>query len=146
MSGPAIVVIAGLATLWLAVTSNDGLVADDYYKRGLAINQTLTRERQAAASHYRAQVAFNPTFDRVRIVLSGAELPKALAVRLVHPTRAGLDRRVQLPAVAGGVYEGALAAPQPGNWHIIVEDDLGTWRLHGDCTVPRQSTITLGGE
>ena len=44
MAGPAAVVVAGFATLWLAVSSNDGLVADDYYKQGLAINQTLQRE------------------------------------------------------------------------------------------------------
>ena len=41
MMGPAIVIVAGFYTLWLAIQSNDGLVADDYYKRGLAINQTL---------------------------------------------------------------------------------------------------------
>ncbi len=145
-SGPAIVVIAGLVTLWLAMASNDGLVADDYYKRGLAINRTLSREKQAAASGYRAQIAFGPAFDRVRIVLNGGSMPRALAIRMVHPTRAGLDRAAQLRAVASGVYEGPLAVPQPGNWHVIVEDDLATWRLHGDCSVPAQTTITLGGQ
>ena len=43
MSGPAAVLIAGAATLWLAFTSSDGLVADDYYVRGLQINRELAQ-------------------------------------------------------------------------------------------------------
>ena len=38
---PATAIVAGFITLWLAITSFDGLVADDYYKQGLAVNQTL---------------------------------------------------------------------------------------------------------
>ena len=44
MTGPAIVVVAGFTTAFLAVKSNDGLVEDDYYKQGLEINQTLDRD------------------------------------------------------------------------------------------------------
>ncbi|HSQ05122.1 MAG TPA: FixH family protein, partial [Burkholderiales bacterium] len=143
MTGPVAVVIASAATLWLAVASNDGLVADDYYKRGLAINQTLSRERRAAAAGYRAQVAFSPRFDRMRVVLSGSAMPVALTVRFAHPTRAGLDQLVRLPAMAPGIYEGSLAVPQPGSWRLIVQDDAGTWRLHGECIVPTQSSMTL---
>jgi hypothetical protein len=146
MAGPAAVVVAAGVTMWLAVASNDGLVVDDYYKRGLAINQILSREQRAAASHYRAQVRFSPAFDRVQITLAGSNLPHGLVVRLVHPTRAGQDRLAQLPAVGPGTYEAPLAAPQPGLWHVVVEDDLATWRLRGDCIVPAQSVVALGGQ
>ena len=40
MAGPAIVVVAGFVTAYLAVTTNDGLVAEDYYRRGIEINRT----------------------------------------------------------------------------------------------------------
>ena len=49
MAGPALVVVAGLTTAWIAVTHEDGLVADDYYKRGLAINQELRRDSAAVS-------------------------------------------------------------------------------------------------
>ncbi len=49
IAGPGIVVVAGFVTLWLAIASDDGLVADDYYKRGLAINRVLERTQRAAA-------------------------------------------------------------------------------------------------
>ena len=41
MSGPAIVVVAGIYTAYLAIVSNDGLVDDDYYKQGLAVSQRM---------------------------------------------------------------------------------------------------------
>jgi hypothetical protein len=46
-----IVIVAGAVTVWLAVVSNDGLVTDDYYKQGLAVNQTTCSAtiRQAAS-------------------------------------------------------------------------------------------------
>src|SRR5688572_10359806 len=56
MSGPAVVVVAGAFTIWLAFVSSDGLVADDYYKRGLAINQELQRDRVAAERSLTAEM------------------------------------------------------------------------------------------
>ena len=44
---PATAIVAGSITLWLAIKSFDGLVADDYYKQGLAINQTLAKANVA---------------------------------------------------------------------------------------------------
>jgi hypothetical protein len=48
-AGPFIVVVAGFYTAWLAIKSNDGLVTEDYYKKGLAANQTIARSEQAAS-------------------------------------------------------------------------------------------------
>ena len=47
MSGPAVVVVAALATAVIAVRTADGLVAEDYYRRGVDINKRLTREERA---------------------------------------------------------------------------------------------------
>jgi len=49
MAGPAIVVVAALATAWLAWSTDDGVVADDYYKRGLVINKQLARSDRGEA-------------------------------------------------------------------------------------------------
>jgi len=45
IAGPAAVVVAGLVTAVIAVRSQDPLVAGDYYRRGVEINQTLAREK-----------------------------------------------------------------------------------------------------
>lgn len=41
VAGPAIVVLASLVTFYLAVTRPDQLVTEDYYRKGIEINQTL---------------------------------------------------------------------------------------------------------
>ena len=94
MAGPAAVIVAGFATLWLAVSSNDGLVVDDYYKQGLAINQTIERDVLAAQRGYRAEVALADGGRNIALRLAsvaGELLPETLQLRMVHPTRAGRD-------------------------------------------------------
>lgn len=49
LSGPAIVVIAGFITLYLAVTRPDPVVTEDYYRKGIEINKTLENEANAAS-------------------------------------------------------------------------------------------------
>ncbi len=133
MTGPVIVILAGFFSLWLAVKSDDGLVADDYYKRGLAINQTLSRAMRAEqlALGGRAEL----TADAVRVTLTGAgTLPASLRLRVVHPTRAVADQLIELHAVRSGIYEGRLATPGAGRRVVMLEDMAKTWRLAGEST------------
>jgi uncharacterized protein len=55
IAGPAIVVVAGFATLWLAIRTPDPVVAEDYYRRGVEINKTLADKKlmpaQAGRNH-----------------------------------------------------------------------------------------------
>ena len=48
IAGPALVVAAGLATLWIAVRTPDPVVAEDYYRRGVEINKTLAAQNAKA--------------------------------------------------------------------------------------------------
>ena len=124
---PGVAIVAGIVTCWLAVSTADGLVADDYYKRGLAINQDLRRDKVAAERGIDATVSVRD--GALRIGLSGDATPEALFVRLVHATRAGHDQRLRLPLVAAGTYETALEALPPGHWRVVVEDPQGQWRI-----------------
>lgn len=148
MAGPAAVIVAAMITLWLAIESSDGLVADDYYKRGLAINQTLSRERLAQQRHYRAHVIFSDDARRVRVRLSGdGELPAALLLRLAHPTRAGMDERVTLRAAAPGWFEAQLETPARGRRLIVLEDAARTWRLSaGADDLAGRAVVLSAGE
>lgn len=142
MAGPAIVVVAGFATLWLAVKSDDGLVADDYYRRGLAINQTLTREQNARDLGLSADVTLDAVAGRVRVVVhGGAALPETLYLRLIHPTRALGDQRLELHRSAPGEYSTALTAPLDGRRLVMIEDAERKWRLAGEAASAAQSTL-----
>jgi hypothetical protein len=50
MSGPAAVIVAGVITAWIAFATADPLVAEDYYRRGVTINDRLACERTAEGS------------------------------------------------------------------------------------------------
>ncbi|WP_395057072.1 FixH family protein [Polaromonas sp.] len=60
IAGPAAVVVAGFATLWLAIRTPDPVVAGDYYRRGIEINQTLARDRSLAPAQQGRNHAATP--------------------------------------------------------------------------------------
>jgi uncharacterized protein len=146
MAGPVTAVIAGFVTLWLAIKSDDGLVADDYYKQGLAINQVLHRDRTAAERKYAATILFNFDNQRLRVMLrsgEGAALPAQLRLKVVHPTRPGADQFVELSAGGAGLFDGAIKRLGAGRWLLILEDTQQTWRLTGEMRVPDEEEVVL---
>jgi hypothetical protein len=132
MAAPAAAIAMGVVMVVLALRSEDGLVVDDYYKRGLAINQVLAREAKAVELGLEASLAFSDGRDRVRVLISGARpAPDRATLRFVHPTRVGQDQSVPLAAAGAGVLEGRLSPPSSGRWRVVLEDPAGEWRLAG---------------
>jgi uncharacterized protein len=67
ISGPAIVVVAGFATLWLAIARPDPVVAEDYYRQGIEINKTLEDNPSSLAPAMKARNhAATPEQDKPR--------------------------------------------------------------------------------
>jgi hypothetical protein len=126
MAGPAAVLVAGAVTTWIAFASADGLVAEDYYKQGMAINRRLAREDAAQHRGIAATVELRP--GSVRVELRGAA-PEALFVHLAHATRAGHDVRLRLTPGADGVYAAELPPLPAGRWRAAIEDARGAWRI-----------------
>lgn len=146
MLGPFLVIVAGFVTAWLAFRSSDGLVEDDYYKQGLAVNQRIHRDREAFERGIEADLVLSP--DAKELIVSLREkreraIPPALTVRLSHPTVAGRDVILILPLGADGVYRAALAVPLPGRWLASVEDPSLSWRLLGDWRPEANSALHL---
>ena len=148
MAGPAVVVVAGIATAWIAVTTSDGLVADDYYKQGLTVNQKLARNDAAAAMQLEARLRLAAgRIDLKMTSRTDAPLPARVRVTLAHPTRGGEDRKM---ALAGdkGVFAGQMAALGPGRWQVVIEDEAGSWRLAGSVQLPDapEAVFVAGGK
>lgn len=125
MAPPATAVLAGIATIWIAVTNADDLVAEDYYKQGLGINKVIAREERARELGIRAELEIGN--GRIRVRLEG-DAPEALFVQLTHRTRAGFDQRLRL-ARTGAAYETELPPMAPGGWRAFIEDPQGRWRI-----------------
>jgi hypothetical protein len=132
MVAPLAAVLMGVVMMVLATRSDDGLVSDDYYKQGLAINQILDRERRAAALRVSGMLEFSADRGQVHLRLDqDGDPPPALSLTLVHPTRAGLDQSVTLIRTAPGIFSGELRAPIAGRWLLALEDDHRRWRVSG---------------
>jgi len=140
---PMSAVIGGMITLYLAVTTSDGLVVDDYYKRGKAINMDLARDRAAASHGLRARLDLDPVNRRILLTLDSRDNLRPAQVRfsLLHPTRPGNDQVVLLQRAGEEGYAGTLREMQDGNWYVQLEAD--DWRLSGALQTPRDSVIVL---
>jgi len=143
ISLPATAVIAGVTTVWIAATSADGLVVGDYYKAGLAINQTLARDDAARALALAATLKNEN--GALTLMLAGRlqAYPHQLGLTLAHPTRQGMDQTLVLSHAGGGLYRTSLPALPAGKWHAQLTDTAATWRLSGVLYTPFSQPVTL---
>lgn len=147
MAGPGLVIVAGVITVWLAVVSNDGLVTDDYYKQGLAVNQRLHRDHLAGSLGLSADVMRAGLNVRLLLRAEGAaKLPEAITLKLAHPTRAGQDQLVQMTSEGQGFYSGKLAGDIGGRWLVSLEDPAGEWRLQGEWYADADEPLRLAAK
>lgn len=144
MSGPAIVIVAAIYTAWLAATSADGLVTDDYYKKGLQAGEILTQSRKAQEMGLQAYLRLSRESIHIRLEAKpGVSLPPVLNVMLSHPTRAGLDQAMHLPK-KGDDYSAEMLLPSAGHWLILIEDEARSWRVMGSMMLPSAGETRIG--
>lgn len=131
---PLAAVVGGVWTAWLAIRSDDGLVADDYYRQGLEINRNLSRDARAAALGLGLTIDHEGSALVLRLSGRRPDQPLAQArVFLRHATRSALDRSWAANAGADGVFRLPVPDLAQGRWllHVEAED----WRLVGSLTV-----------
>jgi hypothetical protein len=140
---PASAVIGGMITIYLAIVSSDGLVEDDYYKRGKTINLELARDQVAAHQELQAILGMNSQTGQVTVRLESRDHvhPERVSLLLLHPTRAGKDQRIQLEPDGNGVYIGTARPIESANWHVQLETD--DWRLSGRMQLPQETSLRL---
>ena len=125
IAGPLIVVVASLATAWIAYKSDDGVVANDYYKRGLLVNRLLPKEplpvrRLAAVIGFvdNGAISVHPEMGDAR--------GDTLHLTLTHPASATRED-VTLLRDARGDYVGMLRSERTGRWTVAF--DSPSWPL-----------------
>ena len=146
ISLPLSAVLAGIATLVLAMQSPNSMVVDDYYKAGLAINETLARERAAAELGLSGLLRHHGEGRGLELMLirpGAADLPESLELQLVHPTLAERDQSLRLELAAPGRYVSALPELPPGDWHLILSPPDASWRLTGRLVLPQGGQARL---
>lgn len=142
---PATAVVASLATFWIASRDPDGVIAEDYYKQGLAINVDQGRSIAAAKLGLHGDLALDADNGRLVVGIAaetaGVTLPVTLTLRLLHATRSGIDLTLPLQRVAPGRYEAALPVLAAGRWNLQLTADA--WRLDGSLSAPHETAVSL---
>ena len=129
------------------MSTDDGVVADDYYKRGLLINQELERDARAArAGPRRGRARSTPTAPRALDAAPDAATPRrrrrSRCGSRIRRARAGPQRR-RSRADADGAYAGTLdAAAGRAAGSSAVETDA--WRLPAVEIAGRPHEVRLG--
>ncbi len=146
ISLPLSAVIAGFVTLHYALDTDDGLVDDDYYKDGLAINQDLARDALARQMGLEAYASFDPASHRIEVTLSqrSGEPVTELQLDLIHPTRAHHDMSLAMETAGQGRFHVTLPDQiPPANWHIRLSPPDESWRLEGRLKLPTQASVSM---
>lgn len=133
---PASAVLGGMVTIWIAVDSDDGLVVDEYYKRGLEINKKLDRDKAAVQYDLVAKIQISEGQNNIRINFNSNDnfvSPTSIRLSFLHPTIKGHDQNLVLNSITKGIYEGALPSLINGNWYLQIEAD--DWRLLEDLFI-----------
>ncbi len=149
ISFPLIAVIAGIATVVIAVKTDDGLVNDDYYKTGLAINKVLDREVEARRLNLKAGIDWQQDSGLITLRLQGKlqQYPQRLKLMLSHATRAHLDQNVLLLLSPDGKsYTARIKNIKDGNWNLVLQPENLQWRIDGRASIPQETNWSLRAE
>ena len=139
---PIFTIISGIGMIIVASHKPDGMVVDDYYKSGLAINRTIARDKHAA--QLGQQASLHIANRHISLTLTGQEHPKNLFLHLTHPTATQQDMTINLLQENNKAkYSGTLASIPNGKRYLLLEPKDQSWRLVGSGTFPNEQGIAL---
>lgn len=140
IAGPLAVVVASLVSAWIAAASDDGVVAQDYYKQGLLINRKLKLAAPVPAREPGATIALSRAGE-LTVRVEGVAQPARLELRFALP--GGHDTRiVALAPAAAGEWIGTLPELAPGRRILTLESEA--WRMPVTTTEVPFAEIRLG--
>lgn len=144
---PATVVVACIFTIKLAIQSGDTLVRDDYYKDGLAINESIARDQRAVELGIKGVLQISPS--NVLIQLESAQ-PDFLQLSLRHPFDAKQDISILLHwNESDGIYQAQQSIPAQ-RWYIELSpvshdaNHASEWRIQAEQDFRNSSFLSFG--
>ncbi len=130
----------------MAIRSADGMVQEDYYEHGRAINMVLAKQERAAELGLTASLRLDPLTSDVVLDLEGSEtFPDKLDFDLIFPTRDDRDIDLVLEHVRDGRYLGQAPDNLRHRWYLQLQPQVDDpdWRLVGEARFPEEGTLRL---
>jgi uncharacterized protein len=127
---PASAVVAGLATLVIALRSADRPLPANYHWEGERLDRDFALASNAALHGIEVTFERNAGSGECSAILRNApDDPAALNILFASGTDAGLDRVILLRRSELGKYRGACAPLAAGRWRVALEDSAGAWAI-----------------
>ncbi len=137
LSIPITSVILSSIMVTVAVIGKDSLVSDNYYKDGMAINQTIEQDHLANTLGLKPILTIEDTEIKLQLIAS-SQLPEQsfLTFKLLHPTVSDKDIIIKLLPSGNGLYLGELPYPVEGRRYIDLYAFDDSWRIRQELSVP----------
>lgn len=139
---PLFSIVVTLSIVWISIETFDGVVVDDYYRKGLEINRQLARDRNANSISLVASASIAD--DQLRFELrsnSNGPWPDSLELGFYHPTVSNRDVLVTLVHEGSGLYSAEPPQLAYGKWNVMTGTE--TWRLKGTLFHPAEGGFSL---
>jgi nitrogen fixation protein FixH len=119
----AVVISANMTMYYLAYKSFDGLVENNYYKRGLNYQSELDQETNQHKLGWHIDLKNSQDKYIVSAKDNKGNTIKNAQVKLTffRPTQAGFDQTINLKEISPGIYDKSIKLPLPGIWDIYIE-------------------------
>ncbi|MGF1702541.1 FixH family protein [Photobacterium makurazakiensis] len=143
---PATSIVYSLTIVYIFSQNQVDLVAEDYYKKGKAINLDLSRLRVADALALKAQIAVDGDNIEVNFNKGDLESNPNLRVTFTHRTLPDQDFTQMVSGDLSGNYRFNSAVALTGPWFVELEPFDGDWMLQGRVNLPTSDPISLYGQ
>lgn len=136
LSIPIASVILSSIMVTVAIRGKDTIVSDNYYKDGMAINQTI--EQDQTADQLKLQPDLSIDSEGLIVLTFAQALNPAepwLTLIIIHPTMGDRDIELKLLPTATG-FSAELPTPLQGRWILDLYSHDRTWRIREQIELP----------
>ncbi len=152
---PLASVVAGLTTLYIAVSNRDALVIEKWHKDGKAIYSESSSLQVAADFALHGSLLIdeltgeifldlkNQDTDTLDSTLKEFKYPKALLLKIVHPTLAARDQYLSLPNTSSQQYRGQLDQSIVGSRFLYLSDEDESWQIKFKMSFPSRQPVSF---
>ena len=123
------------------------MVQDDYFKKGMAINQSIEKVQLAKDKKLVASIKIDKENKLITIDLAGEKITaNRINLFFSHPTQTDKDRTVTLDKLSDTQFVGELPDLSQAYWHIRLADLDDNWHLKARWHYPESGQITVDSQ
>lgn len=135
---PGIVVVASITTVIIAFRGADTLVADNYYKEGLAINKTVADLNTAKTLNIKGLASITGESLNLTITSNTPITDDELLLSFSHPLDNMQDIVIHLKHTGNGIYQANIPELAHSKWYITLQslNEAMPWRIIQTAYLP----------